>query len=60
MLIEEFGIQETKELAFQLGDRYICIQETSEGYDYTIYDMNYLELDGGVYDNPNITIRGSL
>lgn len=60
MLIEEFGIQETKELAFQLGDRYICIQETSEGYDYTIYDMNYLELDGGVYDNPDITIREAL
>ena len=48
------------ELAFQLADRYISIQEVSEGYDYTIYDMNYRELDGGVYDNPDITIRQAL
>ncbi len=49
--------QDVQELAFQLADRYIRIQETDEGYDYTIYDMNYRELDGGVYDNPDITIR---
>lgn len=54
---EEF---EETELAFQLADRYICIQESSEGYDYTIYDMNYRELDGGVYDNPNISIIEAL
>ena len=48
------------ELAFQLADRYISIQEVSDGYDYTIYDMDYRELDGGVYDNPDITIRLAL
>ena len=48
------------ELAFQLADRYISIQEASEGYNYTIYDMDYRELDGGVYDNPDITIRQAL
>ncbi len=48
------------ELAFRLADRYISIQETTEGYDYTIYDMDYRELDGGVYDNPDITIRQAL
>ena len=52
--------REETELAFQLADRYISIQEVSEGYDYTIYDMNYRELDGGVYDNPDITIRQAL
>lgn len=52
--------REETELAFQLADRYISIQEASEGYDYTIYDMNYRELDGGVYDNPDITIRQAL
>lgn len=51
---------EETELAFQLADRYISIQEVSEGYDYTIYDMNYRELDGGVYDNPSLTIRQAL
>ena len=53
------GREET-ELAFRLADRYISIQEATEGYDYTIYDMNYRELDGGVYDNPDITIRQAL
>ena len=48
------------ELAFQLADRYISIQEVSDGYDYTIYDMDYREMDGGVYDNPDITIRQAL
>ena len=48
------------ELAFRLADRYISIHEVTEGYDYTIYDMNYRELDGGVYDNPDITIRQAL
>lgn len=48
------------ELAFRLADRYISIQEAGEGYDYTIYDMDYRELDGGVYDKPDITIRQAL
>lgn len=48
------------ELAFRLADRYISIQEATDGYDYTIYDMDYRELDGGVYDNPDMTIRQAL
>ncbi|WP_330642192.1 YodL domain-containing protein [Hominisplanchenecus murintestinalis] len=56
---QTMGREET-ELAFRLADRYISIQEATEGYDYTIYDMNYRELDGGVYDNPDITIRQAL
>ncbi len=56
---QTMGREET-ELAFRLADRYISIQEASEGYDYTIYDMDYRELDGGVYDNPDITIRQAL
>ena len=48
------------ELAFQIADRFISIQEVSDGYDYTIYDMDYRGLDGGVYDNPDISIRMAL
>lgn len=48
------------ELAFQIADRYITIQEVTDGYDHTIYDMNFKELDGGVYDNPDIGIRERL
>lgn len=56
---QTMGREET-EFAFRLADRYISIQEATEGYDYTIYDMNYRELDGGVYDNPDITIRQAI
>ena len=41
------------EAAFKLGDRYISIQRTDGGYDYSIFDEGYRLLDGGVYDNPD-------
>ncbi len=53
-------MREVTELAFRLADCYISIQEASEGYYYTIYDMNYRELDGGVYDDSNVTIYEAL
>ncbi len=51
---------EETELAFQIADRYISIQETEGGYDYSIMGMDYKEIDGGVYDNPDISIRDAL
>lgn len=48
------------ELAFSIADRHISIQETEGGYDYSIMDTNYKEIDGGVYDNPEVTIREAL
>ena len=44
------------ELVFGIEDRYIFAQSVDEGYDYTIYDIDGKELDGGVYDNPDISI----
>ena len=44
------GEQET-ELAFQIADRFISIQEVDGGYDYSIMGADYKEIDGGVYDN---------
>lgn len=49
-----------QELVFQIADRYIYIQEVYDGYDYTIYDADMKELDGGVYDNPDISIYEAL
>ncbi|MDE7425920.1 MAG: DUF4316 domain-containing protein [Lachnospiraceae bacterium] len=54
------GQLDESELAFQIADRFISIQEASGGYDYTIYDMNYRGLDGGIYDNPDISMRKAL
>lgn len=33
-----------------LADRYICIQECDEGFDYTIYDLTFCTLDGGIME----------
>ena len=53
-------IGEETELAFQIADRYISIQEVDGGYDYSIMGADYKEIDGGVYDNPEVTIREAL
>lgn len=51
--------QET-ELAFSIADRFISIQEVEGGYDYSIMGADYKEIDGGIYDNPDVTIREAL
>ena len=53
-------IVEETELAFQIGDRYISIQKVDGGYDYSIMGADYKEIDGGVYDNLDVTIRVAL
>jgi len=53
-------IVEETELAFQIGERYISIQEVDGGYDYSIMGADYKEIDGGVYDNLDVTIREAL
>ncbi len=45
------------QIAYQMGEQYFTIQTAEDGYDYTFYDKDYLELDGGVYDNPNILFQ---
>lgn len=44
------------EIAYQTRKGYFSIQTVSDGYDYTIYGRDFREIDGGVYDNPDITI----
>lgn len=51
--------QET-ELAFSIADRFISIQEVDGGYDYSIMGADYKEIDRGIYDNPDVTIREAL
>lgn len=48
------------ELAVHIADRYILMHECEERYDYSILDEQYHLLDGGVYDNPDITIRRAM
>lgn len=49
-----------KEIAFRTGEGYFSIQTVSDGYDYTIYDSDFREIDGGVYDNPDISIHEAM
>lgn len=44
------------ELAFQIADRYITIQEVESSYDYSIMGADYKEIDGGMYDNPDVGV----
>ena len=48
------------EIAYKIEDRYFTIQHTEGGFDYTFYGHDYRELDGGVYDNSNLTIEEAI
>lgn len=46
-----------EEAAFRLeGEGYLHIQETDNGYDYTLYDQKLHHRDGGLLDEPGLSI----
>lgn len=47
-------------LAYKIADRILSIHEVEGGYDYSIMDLQYREIDGGIYDNPDINIQEAL
>lgn len=59
---EQMNEEAETELVFKMPNGgYISIFERSdEGYDYTIYNESYYEIDSGVYDDDSITIRNAL
>ena len=54
--IHEMNVEKEEELAYSIGEKYFSIQTSKEGYDYTFYDEDYLDLDGGIYENLDISI----
>ena len=45
------------EAAWQVGrDRYLAIQTCEDGYDYTLFDKEFHEIDGGQVDNPELSM----
>ena len=56
------SLHEKKEAAYVIsGDSgYFMIHETDGGYDYTFYNEDYRELDGGVYDNPDVSLAEAI
>ena len=53
--MDEYKDQEP--LAYKLETGYLYIQECSSGYDYTCYNLEYKEIDGGQLDNPEFAIE---
>lgn len=47
-------------IAYQTEKGYFSIQTVSDGYDYTIYGKDFREIDGGVYDDPDLSIREAM
>lgn len=58
--LQQATIYMESEMVFSVGNRYIYIQDATEGYDYTIYGLDMKEIDGGVYDAPDISIYEAL
>ena len=55
-----FSLNEPEQMAFAVKDKFVSIQTCTEGYDYSIYHADYSLFDGGVYDNPDISIHAAL
>lgn len=55
-----FSLNEPEQMAFAVKDKFVSIQTCTEGYDYSIYHADYSLVDGGVYDNPDISIHAAL
>ena len=49
--------QVLSELVYEVEERYFAIQRTEEGYDYSFYDEDFRLMDGGVYENDEISIE---
>ena len=55
-----FEVKEPEQMAFTIKDKFVSIQTCTEGYDYSVFDADYKLIDGGVYDNPDISIHAAL
>ncbi len=49
-----------EEVAYRIGDQYFAIQMATEGYDYSFYDKEYKLMDGGILDDPDISMRQAI
>ena len=53
--LEQAEAQQEATYRLESGD-YLYIQTSETGYDYTLYDPDYKELDGGQLDNPDLSL----
>lgn len=55
-----FEVKEPEQMAFSIKDKFVSIQTCTEEYDYSVFDADYRLIDGGVYDNLDISIHAAL
>lgn len=55
-----FQIEEPERMAFAAREKFIRIQRCTDGYDYSVFNADYKQIDRGVYDNPDISIHAAL
>lgn len=48
------------EIAYKAGKGYFTIQTDPDGYDYTVYDQNFKEVDSGIFDHPDVSVRDAM
>lgn len=47
-----------EQMAWKVGkDHYLILQTCDDGWDYTLYDKNFKELDGGQLDMPELSMQ---
>lgn len=47
-----------EQAAWQVGkDKFLILQTCDDGYDYTLFDKDYKEIDGGQLDMPELTMN---
>ena len=52
--------KQEQEAAYRLDDgTYLYVQTSDNGYDYTLYDSNMKDLDGGQLDNPDLSMTAA-
>lgn len=52
--------QEQIGLFIQGDNYYLAIQAIDDGYDYTLFTENYLEIDGGQLDEPDMEMEQAI
>ncbi len=54
--LDNIRFEKADEMAFKTIDGHLIIQRCDEGYDYTLYNNRFNEIDGGQLDNPTLRI----
>ena len=62
--LDEVALANDEQMAWKVGkDHHLILQTCDDGWDYTLYDKNFKEIDGGQFDMPELSmleVRGEI